>query len=109
MIKLIEEKHLDYNNTDVKRFECLGYEIEEVTYSDGNINVNVNLMDYKNHYKPNIYVDIDIMDFNIKGVKIQTTSYGGKNIEDIKKIIKEYEKAIDVATILEKRYLNKNK
>lgn len=106
MIKLIEEKHLDYNNTDVKRFECLGYKIEEVIYSDGVKDVNVNPIE-STRYKPSIYIDTSIEDFSITGVRIQTTSYGSMNVKEVKKIIKEYEKAIEVATILEERYLDK--
>lgn len=102
---LIEEKDLEYNNSNVKRFECLGYRIEEVTYKDGGKTVSINAIEH-NRYKPEIYVHTSIVDFSITDVRVQTTSHGALGRTEIEKFIKGYENALIVAKILEERYLS---
>ena len=101
---LIEEKELPKKDCIIKRFECLGYKIEEIEYKDGFKSVNVNKINYSNDYQPSIHVKEDIMGLKLKSIEIQTTSYGALEPTEIEKIVKGYENALVVAKILEERY-----
>jgi len=55
-------------------------------------------------YIPDIYYNDGIFSDEKPGFKIQTTAYGDKNIDEIKKIMAGYQEAIEAVEILTKNF-----
>lgn len=103
MFKLILEKELPKKEETVKVYECLGYQIKEVTNNKWNF-ITLSIESDKK-YNPNIVVKEDLDDGKILEFKIQTTSYGSLESNKIEKIIEGYQTALKVVKELEKKYL----
>ena len=103
MMKLISENTGKVRSS--KLYECLGYEIEELKYHDNNYTSIIVTGCQSEKYLPGIYVEDDFDTCNIKGFKIQTTSYGALNQDEIEEVIKGYQIALKVVNELEKKYL----
>lgn len=58
----------------------------------------------RNEYIPQIYKDEDIVNCEIYGFVIQTTSYGFLDKEEIDKMINGYQYALHVVELLEKKF-----
>ena len=72
-------------------------------YVDGTMWKDYNVM--KNgEYIPEIYYNDGIFSDEKPGFKIQTTAYGAKNIDEIKKIMAGYQEAIEAVEILTKNF-----
>lgn len=94
------------DSEDYKVYTCLSYVFSEKIYPSGltQISIRKKIGEVNNEYLPNVYVD-DTIDGEIKGFKIQTTSYGTMGCDDIEKVISGYNEAIKFVKVLEKRYL----
>lgn len=80
------------------------YEVNRTIHKEcGLITYSVYLKEGRD-YMPTIEVDDDIYTFTLKDFKIQTTAYGSKDVEDIQKIIKGYEIAIESVKELERMF-----
>lgn len=103
MMKLISENTGRVRSSKV--YECLGYEIHELTYhNSGLVSLIINSCKSEK-YLPTIYTDDDFDTCGIKGFKIITTSYGTLNPDEIEEVIQGYQMAIKVVKELEKKYL----
>lgn len=56
-------------------------------------------------YIPEIYYDYSLFGNIVRSFRIQTTSYGSLPLEDIQKVIKGYQEAIEVVNILTDKFL----
>lgn len=103
MMKLISQNIGKARSSKV--YECLGYEIHELTYHDsGLVSLIINSCKSKK-YLPTIYTDDDFDTCGIKGFKIMTTSYGTLNPNEIEEVIQGYQMALKVVKELEEKYL----
>lgn len=87
------------------------YEIEKYvrTYEDGTgvETIYVNHKDWKvarENYIPEIYYKNDFFGERKPRFEIQTTSYGAMDTEEIQKVIKGYQEAIEAVEILTKAF-----
>lgn len=103
LIKLISEKELPKKGETVKVYECLGYQIKEITNNKWNF-ITLSIESEKK-YNPSIIVKEDLDDGKILEFKIQTTSYGSLEPNKIEKIVEGYQTALKVVKGLEKKYL----
>ena len=103
MMKLISENTGKVRSSKV--YECLGYEIHELTYHDSGLVTLIINPCKSEKYLPTIYADDDFDTCGIKGFKIQTTAYGALHSDEIEEVIKGYQVALRVVKELEKKYL----
>ena len=87
----------------LKGYELGSYQVSVITYDDGWHNVWIKT-DNSNRYLPEIY-PIDDMDGNVHGFRIQTTSYGALQPDQIRKVIEGMEEAIKAVEILTKEFV----
>lgn len=77
-------------------------------YEDGDkrtrIYVDISYEDRHDNYIPEIYYEDDIFGEFKPEFKIQTTSYGSKDPDEIKKIIAGYQEAVEAVEILTKNF-----
>lgn len=102
LVAIVEKK---MNDKHFIKYEIGGYTVDVITYDSGWRNIAVTAP-WEDRYMPKIYTRDDLMgDGHIIGFEIQTTSYGALPVEDIRKVIECYEKAIQVVEILTKEFV----
>lgn len=109
MKKVVKE----YKTSKIEQYTIEGYKIKEVYYKDkegkffngGRIDrIEVECSGRK--YMPKIFVDSSLLseEFEIIDICIQTTSYGSLPTNEVKEVIKGYQKACRVVSKLQEIY-----
>ncbi len=103
----------EYRTSKIEQYTIEGYKIKEVYYKDsegkyyngGRIDrIEVECSGRK--YMPKIYVDTNLLkdDLEITDITIQTTSWGSLPTNEVKEVIKGYQKACRVVSKLQEIY-----
>lgn len=109
MKKQVEES----KNIKIESYTIEGYKIKEVYYKNdeggffngGRID-RIEVASPGKKYLPKIYVDSNLLtdEFEIIDICIQTTSYGSLPTNEVKEVIKGYQKACRVVSKLQEIY-----
>lgn len=87
-------------------YECGNYRVTETKYNESDLtlySVSPNEELWAERYCPSITVDDCFGELN--GFKIQTTSYGALNVEELQKMMRLLNEAVEVVNALTERYV----
>ena len=103
-LELVKEKKQKSGKIEAiyRLFRISEYTVEfsKYIYEDGEEETIIVRKDYNAEFLPEIYSNIGAFGSRKKEIKIQTSSYGALSPEDIQKVIKGYETALEVVAIL---------
>lgn len=104
-----EENGIKYEGVTYTLGEHYTVERYIKTYKDGSVyqNFYVKVADYnegRKNYIPEIYYEDNYFGERNPRFEIQTTSYGALNPEEIQKVIKGYQEAVEAVEILTNRF-----
>ena len=92
-MKINEIKRLNNEDGAHVLYEIGAYEVSHSKYNSGYERICVDKKVWNEEYLPDIYYNDDCFGSGKKELKIQTTSYGALNIEEIDKMMEKLKEA----------------
>lgn len=93
--------NLLHENEKVKIYKNGYYELVITKYN----NFNELKISKTNDNVNNIYIKYDLLDFTLKGIKIESSGYGAIDKEELKQLIKSYQISLETVEEIEKNFL----
>lgn len=100
--ELVLESAKQYESRKHEIYKIGRYAVEVVDYLDNTFFIKIHREIVE--YLPNIYCRDD-SEMRVLGFDIQTTSYGALSADEIQKMIEGYNEAIEVVSVLTKRFV----